>query len=67
MDGCYGISLSHRQGFHYTEELLTYYYNAIKKGNPNAAAAVNDGVDHMVHKYYVNEEFTAGEFRGIRL
>lgn len=68
IDGCYGQPAPHRPecAFHYTDELLTHYYNAIKKGNPTAAVAFNDGVDYLVHKYYVNEEFTAGESRGIR-
>jgi hypothetical protein len=68
IDGCYGQPAPHRPecAFRYTDELLSHYYNAIKKGNPNAAVAFNDGVDYLVHKYYSREEYTAGESRGIR-
>lgn len=59
MDGCYDF-------FGYDEELLDIYYNAIKKGNPNAAVAFNNGVRPKVEKFYPKEEFTAGESREIR-
>ena len=50
----------------YNEELLSVYYNAIKKGNPDAAVAFNNGVGLKIEKYYSKEEFTAGESREIR-
>ena len=67
IDGCPCGPAEHRvEKFGYTEELLTYYYNAVKKGNPNAAVTFNNGVTLMVKKYYPNEDYTAGESRGIR-
>ena len=68
IDGCYGRPAPHRPecAYYYTDELLSYYYDAIKRGNPHAAVAFNDGVDYLVHKYYAREEYTAGESRGIR-
>ena len=56
IDGCY------RDYFRYTDELLAPYYRAIKKGNPNALAAFNDGVKPYYEKNYVNEDFVCGEF-----
>lgn len=55
MDGCC-------DKFGYTNELLELYHRAIKKGNPNAIAAFNNGVKTEVRKWYKDEEFTAGEF-----
>ena len=37
-------------------ELLDYYYKAVKKGNPNAAVAFNNGVFPDVLKYYPHYE-----------
>lgn len=56
VDGCY------RDGFGYTDELLAPYYRAIKKGNPNAVAAFNDGVKPYYAKNYEKEDFVCGEF-----
>ena len=56
IDGCY------RDFFKYTDELLTPYYDACKKGNPNAIVSMNDGVFADYKKNYVNEDFVCGEF-----
>ena len=61
IDGCYGPGHTDIK-FHYTDELLDYYYSAIKQGNPIAAVAFNNGVFPDVLKYYPHEDFTAGEF-----
>ena len=55
IDGSYDI-------FGYNDELLSPYYNAIKKGNKKAIAAFNNGVKSELHKWYKDEEYTAGEF-----
>ena len=53
--------------FGYSFEQLDYYYNAIKKGNPDTAVAFNyEGVEGMVLKHYPKEEFTAGESRELK-
>jgi len=54
-DGCYEL-------FGYREELLKPYYDAVKAGNPKAVCAFNNGVRTELHKWYRDEEFTAGEF-----
>ena len=62
VDGCYA-SLG------YNNELLSIYYNALKKGNPEVLAAFNSGTASFVHpdgddtpvKWYENEGFTCGE------
>ena len=67
IDGCYGAPASHRvERFGYTDELLSHYYRAVKKGNPDAAVTFNNGVTLNLEKYYANEDFVAGESRGIR-
>lgn len=67
IDGCYGTPASHRVERHgYTEVLLSHYYKAVKKGNPNAAVTFNNGVTLNLEKYYTDEDFIAGESRGIR-
>jgi len=55
IDGCYTY-------FGYTEEMLTCYYNAVKKGNPNALVTMNNGVKEDYYRYYFKEDFTSGEF-----
>ncbi len=62
VDGCYA-SLG------YNNELLSVYYNAMKKGNPDVLAAFNSGTASFVSpdgddtpvKWYENEGFTCGE------
>ena len=62
VDGCY-------ESLGYDNELLSIYFNAIKKGNPDALAAFNSGTASFVHpdgddtpiKWYENEGFTCGE------
>ena len=61
VDGCYAH-------LGYNNELLSIYYNAIKKGNPNALAAFNSGTASFVNdgddtpvKWFENESFTCGE------
>ncbi len=56
LDGMYG------DFFHYTNELMEPYYRAIKKGNPQALTAFNNGVFKECLKWYENEEMTCGEF-----
>ncbi|MBE7044084.1 MAG: hypothetical protein E7397_01015 [Ruminococcaceae bacterium] len=55
MDGFYDYF-----GFH--EERIKPFYDAIKKGNPNAITAFNNGVKPEIGRWYSQEEFTAGEF-----
>ena len=56
IDGCY------KEYFKYTDELLEIYYNACKKGNPNALIALNDGVaENGISVGYAKEDFTCGE------
>ena len=56
IDGCY------ENEFHYTNELMKPYYDAVKKGNPDAVVAFNNGVQPYYEKYYENEDFVCGEF-----
>lgn len=56
IDGCY------RDYLHYNDELMVPYYNAVKKGNPNAVVALNDGVKAYYEKNFNNEDFVCGEF-----
>jgi len=56
IDGCY------RGYFKYTDELMEPYARAVKKGNPDALAAMNDGVFPDYRKNYRNEDFVCGEF-----
>ncbi len=61
MDGFYA------DFFGYTNELRSIYYKAIKKGNPNAAVAFNDGVKNGFWRVYPEEEFICGEFNDFLL
>ena len=62
VDGCY-------EHLGYNNELLSIYYNAMKKGNPDVLAAFNSGTASFVHpdgddtpiKWFENESFTCGE------
>lgn len=56
IDGCY------RKYFGYTDNLLKYYYDACKKGNPNCIVAMNDGICENLTKNYENEDFVCGEY-----
>jgi len=56
VDGCY------RLDFGYTDDLLSAYAKAVKRGNPNALVAFNDGVRDYYAKNYKDEDFTCGEF-----
>lgn len=56
VDGCY------RREFGYTDELLSIYAKAVRKGNPDALVAFNDGVKDYYFKNYEDEDFTCGEF-----
>lgn len=56
IDGCY------KKNFGYKEKHLDFYYNAIKKGNPDAFVAMNNGFTPDFEKYYSKEDFVAGEF-----
>jgi len=56
IDGCYHNSLG------YTDELLAPYYEAIKKGNPHALVAMNNGCPpDEPKKNYCREDYTCGE------
>lgn len=59
LDGMYG------EFFGYTNELMEPYYRAIKKGNPNALTAFNNGVFPDIRKWYEHEEMTCGEFNDL--
>lgn len=48
--------------FGYTNELRGIYHKAIKKGNPDAAVAFNNGVKPGFWRVYPEEEFVCGEF-----
>lgn len=62
VDGCY-------ESLGYNNELLSIYFNAMKKGNPNILAAFNSGTASYVSKdgddtpikWYENEGFVCGE------
>ena len=56
IDGCYAGYLR------YTEELLEPYAKAVRKGNPDAAIALNNGVEDHYARYSRHADFTAGEF-----
>ena len=56
IDGCYA------RDFKYTDELLSLYAEAVRRGNPAALVAMNDGVKADYTKYYAKEDFTSGEF-----
>lgn len=64
IDGCYADKI---EGFGYTENMLDCYYKAVKKGNPDAAVAFNNGVKDRLIKYYKSEDFTAGEFNNFNV
>lgn len=56
VDGCY-------EGFlKYNDDLLDLYTAAIRKGNPHAVVAYNDGVKEYFAAYGRSADFTAGEF-----
>ncbi|MBQ8551916.1 MAG: alpha-L-fucosidase [Clostridia bacterium] len=59
IDGCYDEKIW--KGAGYTDELLSPYYDAVKKGNPNALVAVNNGVKSELYKWYSKSELTSGE------
>lgn len=61
IDGCY------KERWGYTDEMLDFYHNAIKRGNPDAACAFNDGVKDGFWKGHCDEEFICGEFNEFRL
>ena len=62
VDGCY-------ESLGYSNELLSIYFNAIRKGNPDALTAFNSGTASFVNengddtpkKWFENEGFTCGE------
>jgi len=54
IDGCYDF-------FGYDQERLACLYTAIKKGNPNALTAMNNGVKQDLYKWYEKDEITSGE------
>jgi len=56
IDGCY------REHFKYDEELLQHYCDACRRGNPDAIAALNNGVKKDLCVDFANEDFTCGEF-----
>ena len=48
--------------FGFNNDNMKPFYDAIKRGNPNAIVAFNGGVKKETVKWYKNEDFTAGEF-----
>ena len=60
IDGCYDAQSSAKFGF--TQEYMRPMYDAIKKGNPNALTAFNNGVGPYFYKWFEDEELTSGEF-----
>ncbi len=54
IDGCY-------DHLGYDDRLRGIYHREIKKGNPMAAVAMNNGVQLTLEKVYSGEEFTCGE------
>ena len=56
IDGCYSDFLK------YTDDLLVLYADAIKKGNPRALVAMNNGVKAYYAKHCSKDDFTCGEF-----
>jgi alpha-L-fucosidase len=61
VDGCYD------EWFGYTEEFLHPYYEAVKKGNPNAAVTFNNGTKPWLYRYYPLEDFTSGEHENLNV
>lgn len=55
IDGCYS------DYFHYNEELLSIYKKAVKKGNPDAAVAFNNGVKEEFYRWGEGD-FCSGEY-----
>ena len=55
IDGCY------KGAFGYDDDLLQLYYDAVKKGNPKAIVAFNDGVKEVITREDGLSDFTAGE------
>jgi len=55
IDGCYKKALGYDDG------LLRLYYDAVKRGNPNAIVAFNDGVKKLITREDGLSDFTAGE------
>ena len=59
IDGCY------RDYFRYTDALMEPYYAAVKRGNPEALVAMNNGVFPDYRKNYAHEDFVCGEFNDL--
>jgi len=55
IDGCYTY-------FKYSDDLLALYARAVRKGNPKALVAMNNGVKPYYAKYHSGDDFTCGEF-----
>ncbi|MBE6541303.1 MAG: hypothetical protein E7672_02520 [Ruminococcaceae bacterium] len=55
IDSCYSVV-----GWKF--ENMAYLHRAIKKGNPAALSAFNNGIFKDIKKWYPEEEFTCGEF-----
>jgi len=60
IDGLYDATIGARLG--YTQETLKYYCDAVKKGNPNALVACNNGIRQELYKWYEGDELTSGEY-----
>ncbi|MBO7404834.1 MAG: hypothetical protein J6V24_07710 [Clostridia bacterium] len=59
IDGCY------RDYFRYTDALMEPYCAAVKRGNPEALVAMNNGVFPDYRKNYCREDFVCGEFNDL--
>ncbi len=60
IDGTYDATVGCHLG--YTQNELKYYYDAVKKGNPKALVACNNGVKDHFYKWYEKDDMTSGEF-----
>ena len=48
--------------FGFNDEKMKPFYDAVKKGNPDAIVAFNGGVKKETVRWFKEEEYTAGEF-----
>ncbi len=59
-DGCYNEKCVFK--FNYSDRLLRRYYDACRKGNPEAAVAFNNGIRPGFEKNFIDEDYIAGEY-----
>lgn len=56
IDGCYVSE------YKYTDDLLSLYAEAARRGNPDALVACNNGVGAVYSRHAATDDYTAGEF-----